>query len=267
MRYEPLLRLRVSAGYAGRPEALRNVELDIAPGEIVGLVGQSGSGKSTLSLAILRLLHLKGGTLEGRMEFGGRDLMRASESDMRSVRGREIGLVSQSPFSALNPALRIGTQLREAWEAHAPRGRRDETEAYLLDTLASVSLPAERAFLRLYPRELSVGLAQRVLIAMAILHRPALLIADEPTSALDAITQAEILALFRRLNEELGTAILYISHDLLSVACLCRRVAILRDGEIVESGDTEAIFQHPEHPYTRRLVEALPQAPAAVGVL
>ena len=138
-------------------------------------------------------------------------------------------------------------------------------ERYLLDTLASVSLPAEREFLSLYPRELSVGLAQRVLIAMAILHRPALLLADEPTSALDAITQSEILALFRRLNEELGAAILYISHDLLSVACLCRRVAILREGEIVECGETEAIFQRPAHPYTQRLVQALPQAPAGVG--
>jgi ABC-type dipeptide/oligopeptide/nickel transport system ATPase component len=179
---------------------------------------------------------------------------------MRRVRGHEIGLVLQSPLSSLNPALKIGTQFSEAWKAHA-NGSKKKFNAYALESLTHVSLPAQRSFLGRRPRQLSVGQAQRVLIAMAILHRPALLIADEPTSALDVITQSEILGLFARLNREMNMAILYISHDLLSVASLCGSVAILHRGEIVECGSTEQIFQRPVHLYTRRLIEALPKSP------
>ena len=259
---KPLLSLHVSVDYPGKPGVLRDVSLDVHRGEIVGLVGQSGSGKSTLAMAILRLLELKGGVVRGRIEFDGRDLTTLRERELRQVRGREIGLVLQSPMTALNPALRIGTQLEEAWRCHG--GDPKAWKARAMDLLESVSLPPEEAFLRKYPRQLSVGLAQRVLIAMAIVHRPALLLADEPTSALDLITQSEILELFGRLSRELDMAILFISHDLLAVAALCDRVAILHNGEIVEAAGSEEIFSRPRHPYTQRLIAALPTATRAV---
>jgi ABC-type dipeptide/oligopeptide/nickel transport system ATPase component len=255
-----LLSLRLSVDYPGKVDVLRNVALEIQRGEILGLVGESGSGKSTLALAILRLLAWKGGVVRGELELQRRNLMALSEREMRALRGRQIGLVLQSPLSALNPALRVGTQLREAWRAHAGGSESDCTRA-ILSALASVSLAADAAFLRRYPAQFSVGQAQRVLIAMAILHRPALLIADEPTSALDVVTQSEILELFARLNRELEMAILYISHDLLSVASLCHCIAILHDGHIAECGRKEQIFCAPRHPYTRRLIDALPKNP------
>jgi ABC-type dipeptide/oligopeptide/nickel transport system ATPase component len=256
----PLLSLRLSVDYRNNPGVLRDVSFDVQPGEILGLVGQSGSGKSTISLAILRLLHLKGGTARGTLLFKGEDLYAKSESQMRSMRGREISIVLQSPLTSLNPALRIGSQLSEAWRAHAT-GTRDECAVAITNALTSVCLPSDTEFLRRPPSQLSVGQAQRVIIAMAILHRPSLLIADEATSALDTITQSEILALFARLNRELGMGILYISHDLLSVAALCHRIAILNLGEIVECGPPSQIFGAPQHPYTQKLVAALPRLP------
>ncbi len=257
---EPLLSVNLSVDYAGKPGVLRNAALDVHRSEVLGLVGQSGSGKSTLGLAILRLLDAASASVKGHITFQGQDLLGISEREMQRVRGREIGLVLQSPLSSLNPSLRIGSQLMEAWRAHSD-GPLEKAKEYLLDLLSAVSLPAEEGFLRRYPRQLSVGLAQRVLIAMAIVHRPPLLIADEPTSALDAITESEILQLFGRLNQVLEMGILYISHDLLSVASLCHRVAILHQGEIVECAQTEHIFRSPTHPYTQRLIEALPKNP------
>jgi len=254
----PLLRARLSADYTGRPGVLDNAELTIEAGEIVGMVGESGSGKSTLALSILRLLEFRGGSTRGRLEFRGADLLALSQRQMRSLRGREMGLVLQSPLSALNPALRIGRQITEAWRAH----RTGEPD--FLELLEMVNLPSDRTLLERYPSQLSVGQAQRVLIAMAILHRPALLIADEPTSALDAVTQSEVLKLFQKLNRELGMAVLYISHDLLSVASLCHRIAILRRGQVVETDSREAIFHHPHHPYTQALIGAIPKLPSAV---
>jgi peptide/nickel transport system ATP-binding protein len=275
----PVLSFRISAGYAGKQHVLRDVSLEVYEGEIVGLVGRSGEGKSTIATSILGLLPLKGGNCSGRILFRGRELLGLKESEMRRLRGKEIGLVPQSPLAALNPNLRLGAQLDEAWRAHArvkPRfnllglfsrnsaaGRLNSGKPEWKPLLESVSLPAEPRFLRQYPRNLSVGLAQRFLIALAILHRPSLLLADEPTSALDSITQAEILALFARLNRTQGLAILYISHDLASVASLCHRVAILDGGEIVECGPTARIFGQPRHNYTRKLIAAIPQPPAA----
>ena len=256
----PLLSLRLSVDYRNKAGVLRDVSLEIQPGEVLGLVGQSGSGKSTLSLAILRLLHLKGGVARGHLLFKGQDLFAKTEAQMRSLRGREISIVLQSPLSSLNPALRIGSQLSEAWRAHAT-GTREECAAATRAALTSVSLSHDSDFLRRRPGQLSVGQAQRVIIAMAVLHRPSLLIADEATSALDTITQSEILGLFAQLNRELGMGILYISHDLLSVAALCHRIAILDAGEIVECGPPSQIFGAPQHAYTQKLVAALPRLP------
>ena len=256
-----LLSARFSAGYPGRPSVLTNLEMEIETGEIVGLVGESGSGKSTLALALLRLLEFRGGQATGDLCFRGRNLLALSQRQMRAVRGREIALVLQSPLSALNPAMRIGRQMLESWRAH------QDGSPDLLEALDAVNLPPEKSFLDRYPSELSVGQAQRVLIAMAILHRPALLIADEPTSALDAVTQSEILNLFSRLNRQMGMAVLYISHDLLSVASFCHRIAILRQGQIVETNSSEEIFSRPRHPYTQALLAAIPKAPAVLSSL
>ncbi len=260
MDHEPLLKLHLSAGYPERPQALRDVQLEVRRGEVLGLVGQSGCGKSTLALAILKLLHLKRGWAKGTILWRGQDLMPLRERAMRRLRGREMALVLQSPMSALNPALRIGTQLEEAWKLHQ-HGSRAACEEALMETLEQVSLPAERPFLRRYPAQLSVGQAQRVLIGMAVLHRPPLLIADEPTSALDIVTQAEVLQLFSMLSRRLGMGILYISHDLLSVAAISQRVAVIDQGRIVECRATEELFTHPAQEYTRKLIAALPVAP------
>jgi ABC-type dipeptide/oligopeptide/nickel transport system ATPase component len=250
----PLLKLQISVEYAQK-RVLNDVSLEIAEGEILGLVGPSGEGKSTIALSILGLLGFKGGRCTGEILFQQRDLVKLNAREMRRLRGKEIGLVPQSPLAALNPNVRLGSQLEEAWRAHE---RGDPDWKPLLE---SVSLPAEESFLRLYPRNLSVGLAQRFLIAMAILHHPALLLADESTSALDMITQAEILALFRRLNRERGIAMLYISHDLASVASVCHRVAILHEGRIVECNTVERVFVNPQHGYTRELIAAIPRVP------
>jgi peptide/nickel transport system ATP-binding protein len=258
----PLLSANLSVSYARKP-VLRDVQLQIQSGEVMGLVGQSGSGKSTLALAILGLLEKKRTQVEGTIQFQNSDLLRLSERDLCALRGRAIALVLQSPLSSLNPALKIRTQLKEAWRAHAA-GTSADCEAAIRTSLQNVSLPSDNEFLRKYPSQMSVGQAQRVLIAMAVLHRPALLIADEATSALDVITQSEILALFRQLNRSTGMAILYISHDLASVAGICDRIAILHQGEIVECGTTQQIFTNPTHQYTQRLMAAIPQIlPAA----
>ena len=258
-----LLSARLSVRYADKP-VLRDVQLEIRCGEVMGLVGQSGSGKSTLAMAILGLLEKKRATPEGSIRFQGSELLQLSERELRARRGRSVALVLQSPLSSLNPALRVRTQFKEAWRAHASGTKADCMNA-IRACLESVSLPPDEEFLRKYPSQMSVGQAQRVLIAMAVMHRPALLIADEATSALDVITQSEILALFRELNRSTGMAILYISHDLASVAGICDRIAILHQGEIVECGPTEQIFQQPRHEYTKRLMAAMPQIPARHG--
>ena len=261
---EILVSARLSVRYGKKPPVLREAELEIRQGEILGLVGQSGSGKSTLAMSMLGLLDIKRATTEGTIKFQDRDLLQLREREWRATRGRRISLVLQSPLSSLNPALRIRRQLKEAWSAHS-NGRSGKCDQTIAAALESVSLPSNDEFLRKYPSQMSVGQAQRVLIAMAVMHRPALLIADEATSALDVITQSEILALFAQLNREIGMAILYISHDLRSVAGICDRIAILHEGQIVECGTREQIFASPQHEYTRRLMAALPQMPLSCG--
>jgi ABC-type dipeptide/oligopeptide/nickel transport system ATPase component len=253
----PLLSVDLRVDFPNKPRTLNRVSFEISRGEILGLVGESGSGKSTIALAILNLLGCKGGKASGRLLFRGRDLLSASEREMRDIRGREIALVLQSPLSSLNPALRIGTQLAEAWSAHA-QGPRKELDAAIGRALDGVGLPSEHEFRDRFPSQISVGQAQRVLIAMAIMHSPVLLIADEPTSALDVITQSEIIKLFAHLNRSMGSAVLYISHDLVSVASFCHRIAILHDGQIVECGRVDAVLTHPGHPYTRQLLACVP---------
>jgi ABC-type glutathione transport system ATPase component len=260
MQSDVVLATRVSVRYGDRPPVLRDVSLEIRRGEVLGLVGQSGSGKSTLAMAILGLLDRKSARAEGAIEFDGCNLLTLRERELRGLRGRKIALVLQSPLSSLNPALKIRTQLKEAWQAHAS-GTTADCDCAIRAALESVSLPSSNEFLRKYPSQMSVGQAQRVLIAMAVLHRPALLIADEATSALDVITQSEILALFRALNRSSGMAILYISHDLASVAGICDRVAILHEGQIVETGTTQQVLTSPRHEYTQRLMAAMPKMP------
>jgi ABC-type glutathione transport system ATPase component len=259
---EILLSAQLSVRYAGKRPVLRDLRLEISRGEVLGLVGQSGSGKSTLAMAILGLLDKKRSQAEGTIRFQDSDLLQLSERELRGLRGRAVALVLQSPLSSLNPALKIRTQLKEAWRAHAS-GTSTDCKNAIRAALQSVSLPADDDFLRKHPSQMSVGQAQRVLIAMAVMHRPALLIADEATSSLDVITQSEILALFRQLNRSTGMAILYISHDLASVAGICDRIAILHQGEIVECGTTSQIFANPQHEYTQRLMAAMPRLSSA----
>ncbi len=261
---DPLLQVRINADYPNKPLVLSDLRLEIQRGEILGLVGESGCGKSTLSLAILGLLSLRGGRVTGSVHFNGRDLTSLGEGEMRKLRGKELALVLQSPTSALNPALRISTQLTETWRAHSS-GSPKECAHAIAEALENVTLPHDHTFLKRYPSQISVGQAQRVLIAMAILHHPRLLIADEPTSALDLITQSEILQLFSELSRKLAMGILYIAHDLLSVATISHRVAVMEKGSIVECRLTNDVFRAPAHPYTQQLIKALPVLPQSLS--
>jgi len=227
-----LLSVRISVDYPGKRDAVDQVAFDIGEGEVFGLAGDSGSGKSTIALAILRLIEMRGGRVRGEIRFRGRDLSHCRERELRQVRGSEMSLVMQSPASALNPALRLETQFREAWSNHAKAPWR-EARPGVVALLRQMGLPCDDEFLKRYPSQVSVGQAQRVVIAMAMVHGPKLIIADEPTSALDPGSRGEILALLRKLNLERGTAILYISHDLPSMQELCHRIGVLRDGKLL----------------------------------
>jgi peptide/nickel transport system ATP-binding protein len=260
LQREHVLQARLTVRYGTKPPVLQDAEIQLRRGEVLGLIGQSGSGKSTLAMSILGLLDRKRIQIQGSIEFDGRDLLQCRERELRSLRGRKIALVLQSPQSSLNPALKIRTQFKETWNAHAT-GSTSACDNAIRSALESVSLPSSEDFLRKYPSQMSVGQAQRVLIAMAVIHRPALLIADEATSALDVITQSEILQLFRTLNRNFGMSLLYISHDLASVAGICDRVSILHEGRVVETGSTEQVLVEPRHEYTQRLIAAMPRMP------
>jgi ABC-type glutathione transport system ATPase component len=251
----PLLEVDLTASFPDRPRVLDGVRFSVAEGESFGLVGESGAGKSTIALALLGMLGWNGGRAAGAIRWRGENLLEWKERDLRRLRGKEIALVPQSPTAALNPALTLAAHFEEAWRAHGAEPWRT-ARARVPELLEAVHLPSSGPFLKKRPRELSVGMAQRFVIALALLHRPALLIADEPTSALDPITQSEVLKLFEAIHQR-GAALLYISHDLPSVAKLCGRIAILREGKVVESGVCSELFSQPQHPYTRRLTDAI----------
>jgi ABC-type glutathione transport system ATPase component len=260
MSADPLLRVRLNASYAGRT-VLHDVRLELQRGEVLGLVGTSGAGKSTLVLALLGLLPWRGGRVAGEVLLNGENLMRMPERELRALRGRAIGFIPQSPMSALNPALSLERHFREAWRAHQ-RKAGDALTAKLRTLLDEVQLPSGRDFLSRRPAEISVGQAQRVLIALALLHEPSLLLADEPTSALDPVTQTQIVDLLRQLNRDRGASLLYVSHDLVSMLRLCHRIVVLEEGMVVESLNMADLAQARQQA-TRRLLETLP-APAEV---
>jgi peptide/nickel transport system ATP-binding protein len=253
MNEETLLKVRLSAGYSGK-STLSGIEFELQPGEILGLAGSSGAGKSTLVLSLLGLLPWRGGSVSGQVLFRGRNLLELPEKQLRKLRGKEIALIPQSPLSALNAAISLRSHFEEAWKAHERQGHVDERIAELM---AEVQLPCDPEFLRRRPRQISVGQAQRVLIALALLHRPPLIIADEPTSALDPVTQSQIIDLLRTLNRRHGMTLLYISHDLISVIQLCDRVAVLHQGAIVENLPVGQLSEA-RHAASLALLRALP---------
>lgn len=259
---EPVLEVRLSAGY-GKTVILEGVEFELAVGERLGLVGTSGAGKSTLVLALLGLLPLRGGWAKGRVLLRGSNLLVMAEREARALRGRQISLIPQSPLSALNSAISLRTHFEEAWRAHV-QGQPQQLRDRVAHLLKQMQLPQDEAFLRRKPGEISVGQAQRVAIALALLHRPAVLMADEPTSSLDPVTAKELLELMYRLSVEEQTSLLLISHDLLSVVQLCRRMAVLHQGRIVETLALGPEIKPAEHVATRALLATLPASIAAI---
>jgi peptide/nickel transport system ATP-binding protein len=244
--------------------AVDGVSFDVGPGEIVGLVGESGCGKSVTSLAIMGLLPRRGVQVEGEVFFQGTDLLKQSNEQMRDRRGRELGMIFQDPLSSLNPVVPIGVQVTEVLERHRGLSRKAATPI-ARDMLDKVGIPDPDRRLRDYPHQLSGGMRQRALIAMALACQPRVLIADEPTTALDVTIQAQILALLKELVEDTGTALVMITHDLGVVAGLCDLVNVLYAGKIVERGDRHPLFAAPRHPYTAGLLASIPRLDAPRG--
>ena len=258
----PLLEIRNLCTHFKTPHgtvrAVDDVSLDVGSGEVLGIVGESGCGKSVLSLSILQLLPMPPTIFAGgSIIFEGRDLLRATAEEVRKIRGNRISMIFQEPMSALNPVFTIGNQLSEVFRVHESLGG-SEALAKSVAMLEKVGVPAPHRRVREYPYQLSGGMRQRVMIAIALACRPALLIADEPTTALDVTIQAQILDLMGQLRAELGTAIVIISHDLGVIAETADRVAVMYTGQIMESADTLSLFDTPLHPYTRGLMKAIP---------
>jgi len=238
-------------------EAVGGVSLAIRDGEILGLVGESGSGKSDTAMSIAGLLPRKRCDYSGEILLDGRDLLHARRSELRKLHGREIGVVFQEPMSAMDPLMKIGHQVEEVLLIHTDLGR-EERKRLALEAMAAVELENPAEVYDKYPHELSGGMLQRAMIAAAVVIKPRLLLLDEPTTALDVTIQAQILELLKKLNRESGISMLFISHNLNVVRKLCGRVAVMQRGVLVEEGDTDTVFHHPQHPYTQRLIAAIP---------
>lgn len=257
MASEPLLRVDgLTVAFGQEPPVVREVSFEVMPGETVGIVGESGSGKTMTALSIIRLLPPGGRIVSGSILFDGMPLHRFSEAQMRQVRGGDISMVFQDPFTCLNPVMRIGEQVAEAARLHRDRAEGNPYEL-ALQMLRAVHLPDPERIARRYPHELSGGQRQRVMIAMAFICHPRLLIADEPSTALDVTVQLQILHLMREMQQQQGTAVLQITHDIGVVAYTCDRVLVMHEGQIVESGSVYEVLERPRHPYTQRLLEAV----------
>jgi oligopeptide/dipeptide ABC transporter ATP-binding protein len=242
--------------------AVRDAGLSIRAGEIVGLIGESGSGKTLTCRSVIRLVPWPGHITAGRIEFEGRDVLGMNAKELRELRAHDVGMIYQDPFSSLNPVFRIGHQVAETLRVNLGLSR-TEARGRTLELLRDVGIPDPERRALSYPHEFSGGMRQRVMIALAMAPQPRLLLADEPTTALDVTTQAQILALLMRLREERNIAVLLVSHDFGVIAQVCHRVAVMYGGHIVESGPIEALYHHAQHPYTRALLDSVPQLESA----
>ena len=238
-------------------EAVGGVSYTIEDGEIQGLVGESGSGKTVTAMSIAGLLPRKQCEYSGQILLDGMDLLHADRSELRKIHGRHIGVVFQEPMSAMNPLIRVGVQVEEVLRIHTDLDK-ETRKRMAIEALEAVELPDPAAAYEKYPHEMSGGMLQRAMIAAAIVIKPKLLLLDEPTTALDVTIQAQILELLKRLNREYGTSMLFISHNLNVVRKLCNQVAVMQRGLLVEEGNTEDVFYYPQHPYTQRLIAAIP---------
>jgi len=243
--------------YEGVVHALDGVNLDITSKSVLGVVGETGCGKSITALSILNLVPRPGRIVEGSVVFEGRDLLKLDDTELRSVRGRAISMIFQRPAASLNPVVSVGSQLESAIRLHSGADR-EEAFSRAVRMLEMVGLPDPERQLKKYPHEMSGGMLQRIMIAIALSSNPRLLIADEPATALDVTIQAQVLEVMRRLSEELGTTIMMITHDLGIVAEMCDTVAVMYAGRIVERAPVQALFERPLHPYSRGLLESLP---------
>ena len=256
----PILRiegLRVSFfTRRGTVEAVRGVNLEVRQGEMLGLVGGTGSGKSVTAWSVLNMVPSPGRFLGGRIIYKGDNLLPKSEREMRGIRGKEISIIVQNPLSSLNPFLTVMQQATNVYRAHH-NASLQVARTEILSMLDAIGLPEPERIASTYPHELSGGMAQRVVIAMALVCAPSLLLADEPTSSLDVTIQAQIMNLIRQSMDRFGLTIVLITHDLGLVAQYCDRAAVMANGEIVETNDTHSLFRRPNHPYTKRLLAAL----------
>ncbi len=246
--------------------AVDDVSFDVARGRILGIVGESGSGKSVTGFSIIGLVDPPGEVVGGSVHLDGIDLVLLGKEELRKLRGNRIAMIFQDPMTSLNPVLTIGTQMRETLAAHSTHSRAAATQL-CVDALSAVGIPAALSRLDAYPHEFSGGMRQRVAIAMALLHKPALIIADEPTTALDVTIQSQIVSQVQALAREHGTAVIWISHDLSVVSGLADEVAVMYAGQVVERGPVDQILAAPAHPYTRGLIACLPDPSRRGGLL